>query len=406
LTSGNGKQSVTAQIPRPFPNFDEPLVLPPEIEAWRQWTTSGQFLPVYIPEAPVIINDPSTPFWADLGASKQVTFGAINERITDNGTVRDKDGIFSISRTGTTGIDEYSLSFPLGNGKTLYVFAARDVRRTYVFWRGAFRDPGRDIIDQPVDCATLISSDILENDYDVYSHIAFVASFTEARQVEIPQLLIDEIYSRLRKQQTEVITDTVDDTNYLDIQRPPCLEQDPALYLGSYERFIGSQGIPVYTTPGFRLPSYGLESIGRGFRFSTPIDWFAIGLPMLPERPETHEEIQDLSMNNVKVSDVFKNGYYLGVTDVPVNNLLIDMSIPPSKRVLSWIDGLPSGDLFSGPLVPSPGDPVVGWKRQLNTLPMVGHSESIGTVERLYINDWGNPRFCRQQAERWGVANL
>jgi hypothetical protein len=410
LASGNGKQVATATLDDPFPNLPA-LQIPLNVLAWGQYQPSGPDL------AHTKISQHRRDNWPSRTVAqfeepfRQVTFGV---NFFNRSNLR--RGLYSKSRAVSTSFDNIDLFLPLGDGKCLCIFAVRDSRISHVFERGFFYDlvklddeSGITIQDYAwtesgffdyVNNTSASSEQLYETNTDSFRHLAFVCSFTEARQVQIPQTLIDEVYSLLRLARVDTTARVrVDFRGFL-------------LESGYNNNFAGAR-FPIYSrTVGAGLvfaanrilfPLYGIKarnSLSQFLRvlFCTPSAWIAISAGNLPSPLLTHEECQAFTTGEDSVAELIKRGYFLGIVDS------LDLTDPPSKRVLFWRGGLPTGNLIDVPIVPEPQQANGNWGVKTNSVPAIAGSEQ--STSRVYIYDWNNPQFCRQQAERWGVANL
>jgi hypothetical protein len=378
--SGDGQQSVTTTIPDPFPSQFPDLQLPPESQEWFGYSNAG-------------FNFPSGTELFPTPGNVQINFGANNA----NGEVVR----YSKSRLESLSSDAINLRLPLGNGKCLVIYAFRNGLKSWIFERG-FWDTTSGI--------ARYYTNSKEYDESFISHVAFICSLTEARQVTIPDILIEEIYSRLRLARISNLLISIDRGTYMQLNRLPnlinltqeFLDDNPGLGLALE---FNDAVVPLYLRGGggnffydfdrFGLFQYGLLNQGG----ATPSSWFEIGNPIFTEPFLTHEAIQAVGINGLSIQQALKRGFYLAVPFTDDNM--------PARKVLYWKPGLPTGEFVSD-VIPRLDEPLGNWRIKNNSTPSIAPPPLDAAAFRTlyYINDWGSPQFCRQQAERWGVANL
>jgi hypothetical protein len=411
MWSGNGQQSVTVTLPDPFPTFPD-LELPAGVAAWANRDFLG---PAQINDQTLgpIARAPDTAFPPYTGTGKAFnvarTYG-LRRRIPGSGDLNPyfEVGQYSAVRVTSTSISSYREHFPLGNGKCLVVLVFRDALISEIVEQGYstifnlpgvtpwFPSPSSDITEF-ID----YNNRAVERDIDVTRVAAFVCSTTEARQVSISSTLENEIKSRAPiaiKTTLQTHVNTILNTwwwaNQLD-------EYKLVPVTGYWRNFGGDQNFPPAQSN--RFPAYGWNN--PGFENATPSSWVTIGSTPAADY-DTHEEIQAHEIDGKNVGSILRRGYYYGILDSS------NPSDPPSKRLLFWQQGLPTGDLITAdrstflPALPVPGEPLGGWRATVNQVPSFGTPDASPLPDRIYIHDWGNPAFCRQQAQRWGVADL
>jgi hypothetical protein len=391
VTSGDGQQTATAQIPDPFPAQFPDLQLPEEASIWQQYPVSGFDFPgnELFPQPPHV----------------QINFGASDGSI--GASVR-----YSKSRFETFSFDGLFPAFPLGDGKCLIVIAVKYALQSWVFERGRWTN----FIFDPISYYT----NTLESDSVVNAHVAFVCSFTEARQVTLPDVLIEEIYSRLRLARVDRSVFSIDRGTYMQLNNLPYLvnltlediERNPGLGLRlPFNDFV----VPYYARNlggdifydeliKLSLGAYGLQVRSTFEAGATPSIWFSIANPPFEQPFSTFEQVEEVSFQEattqrVTIGQTLRSRSYIGVP-APSS----EEGFAPPERVFFWQEGSPSGLLSEGPVVPLPGAPTDSWKEIKNRVS--SNFVPTGSWTRYYINEWRNPDFCQSQAERWGVKNL
>jgi hypothetical protein len=408
ISSGNGQQSATATLPDPFPAQFPDLELPSSVESWAAVQQSGaDYRPTHDLGRELAFSFPN----------RQRTYGI---RSVDTGSNVLRTGLYSISRHERRSSNTAKFYLPLGNDKCLYVLSYRDrlLSRTLELGRySEFNASTNELITEQI-----FNQQTPEYDETVVRHVAFVCSFTSVVQITPPPLIVAEIESRLVDAIIESQSIRVDYRGYFNgisetvppddiFGRVPSVWPDdpaPSSPVGTFAfvnatfptfriNFFGGGIFPG--TPRRPLASgYGVRTRSDFINGATPGDWFILGTPQpTANAPFTHEAVQSFAMSGQSIGELIKPRYYYGILDETAG------TARPSNSFLYWRNGLPSGDLFTD-TIPEPGDPLGPWAKIRNSIRPV--AAETNNFIRVYISDWGNPQFCRQQAERWGVSNL
>jgi hypothetical protein len=408
MWSGNGQQSVTVTLPDPFPTFPD-LELPAGVAAWAN--RDFRFPPTSSNLGPLA--RAVFPFTGTGNALNVARTYGLRRQIPDSDDLDPyyEVGQYSVVRSKSTSISSYRDYFPLGNGKCLIVLAFRDALLTEIVEQGYstifnkinssswFPGPDSDITEF-ID----YNNRRVEYDLDITRLLGFVCSITEARQVSISSALENEIKSRLPIATKTTIGDLANIALNAWWSASQLDEYKVVPLTGYWRNFGGDQNFPPPTRN--RFPAYGWRNyLNQGRGGATPSSWVTIGSTPAANY-DTHEQVQAHAIDGKNVGSLLKRGFYYGILD---SN---DRTNPPSKQLLFWGQGLPTGNLraedFSAffPELPEPGEPLGGWRATVNQVPSFGTPDASPLPDRIYIHDWGNPAFCRQQAQRWGVADL
>lgn len=397
VQSGNGEQSAEASVPSPFPGLSNLSIQP---AAWFP-PDGAQF--EYI-TFPTHLDGPVTPFGRNSSSEISYTWVTpLREQFPGQPSSMDLWNqnyfYYELARHSTEPLASDLSFFPLGNGKTYLLYTIFGARRSWIRERAVrqFSTAERKLVTvdsllsmrtvsvTPATTTHSVVNDRLESDTVRFQQVAFICSETEAKEAPVVQPLAGLILTRIRSKLKGTSYQVNNARLGGDFNAPfTGLRQYPMLGPSSFTGYNFDPPLP------FPFPSYGFA----GAEASTPAAWFTVGLPEISDSDafSTHEKIRNYSLSGQTIRSLIKGNKYLGV-------LLDDSSNDPGpEKIYSWKGGLPSGTFnpFDEPTEESSNWSFIGL-----TFPPAPQG-----FNRVYINDWGSPEFCRQQAARWGLSQF